>query len=415
LTGVPITLPFEANSLSHSRYRTELTDYPSIRLRNKEEKRLIQGHLWAFSNELVEIRKDLAPGSIVRLERENDGSLIGLAFYNHQSLIAARIISRKDAEINDEFWKARLSAAAKRREPLLGRRNAARLVHGESDFLPGLIIDRFNDVISFQIASVGFEVMKQDLIHYIDELWLPRVIVEKNQTNLRKLEGLDLITKVHKGDSSATEIIDELNTRYQLEIETGQKTGFFLDQMENRTAIRRFTKPGDRCIDLFANEGGFAINMALAGAESVLAVDASAQALQRTLANAEINGVKNNIQTEVADCFDFLKAHQAQYDVVVLDPPALVKSKKDLAAARKGYLQLNADSMRITKPEGILFTASCSHHVSRDMLLDVINDAARRSRRQVTVLEERGAGIDHPILLAMPETQYLKVFILRIH
>lgn len=392
-----------------------MTDYPILRLRNKEEKRLIQGHLWAFSNELVEIRKDLPAGTIVRLERENGGEPIGLAFYNPHSLIAARIISRKIEEVDDGFWKTRLQAAAERRAQLLSRRNAVRLVHGESDFLPGLIIDRFNDVISFQIASIGFEVIKENLVRHIDELWSPKAIVEKNQTNLRKLEGLELITKLHKGQDTSTQITDELSTRFELEIESGQKTGFFLDQMENRTAIRRYTKPGDECIDLFANEGGFALNMALAGAANVLAVDASAQALQRTKANADLNDVKDKVQTEVADCFDFLKAHQKQYDVVVLDPPALVKSKKDLAAARKGYLQINADSMRITKSEGILLTASCSHHVSREMLHDVILESARRSRRQVTVLEERGAGIDHPALMAMPETQYLKVFILRVH
>lgn len=392
-----------------------MTEYPILRLRNKEEKRLIQGHLWAFSNELVEVRKDLPAGSVVRLERENGGDLIGLAFYNPHSLIAARIISRKAVEVDDDFWKSRLLAAASRRQQLLTRRNAARLVHGESDLLPGLIIDRFNDVMSFQIASVGFEKIKTELVRYIDELWSPKAIVEKNQTNLRKLEGLDLITNVHKGADTSTQIADELGTRFELEIECGQKTGFFLDQMENRTAIRRFTKLGDECIDLFANEGGFALNMALAGAKSVLAVDASSQALQRTMANADLNDVRERMQTQAADCFDFLKAHQKQYDVVVLDPPALVKSKKDLAAARKGYLQLNSDSMRITKPEGILLSASCSHHVTRDMLHDVIQEAARRSRRQVTVLEERGAGIDHPVLMAMPETQYLKVFILRIH
>jgi len=392
-----------------------LTAYPSIRLRNKEEKRLLQGHLWAFSNELVEVRKDLAPGSIVRLERENDGALIGLAFYNPHSLIAARIISRTEVEINDEFWKSRLVAAASRRELLLGRRNAARLVHGESDFLPGLIIDRFNDIVSFQIASVGFEAMKSDLIRYIDELWSPVAIVEKNQTNLRKLEGLELITQVHKGEDTTTEITDELGTSFQLHIESGQKTGFFLDQMENRTAIRRFTNAESECIDLFANEGGFALNMAMAGARSVLAVDASEQALRRTEANAGHNGVRSKIQTEVGDCFDFLKAHQKQYDVVVLDPPALVKSRKDLHAARKGYLQLNADSMRITKPEGVLLTASCSHHVSREMLRELIQDAARKARRSISILEERGAGVDHPVSLAMPETEYLKVFILRVH
>ncbi|HYE76073.1 MAG TPA: methyltransferase domain-containing protein, partial [Blastocatellia bacterium] len=178
---------------------------------------------------------------------------------------------------------------------------------------------------------------------------------------------------------------------------------------------RKYVRPDDECIDLFCNEGGFALNLAAAGAKSVLGVDASESALEKTKINAELNNVSDRISTQAADCFDFLKSHQSKYDIVVLDPPALVKSKKDLHAARKGYLQLNSDSMRITKPEGILLSASCSHHVSRDMLFDVIAEAARRSRREITVLEERGAGIDHPILMAMPETQYLKVFVLRVH
>lgn len=392
-----------------------MNDYPRLRLRNKEEKRLYQGHLWAFSNELVEIRKDIEAGSIVRLERETDASFIGQAFYNPHSLIAARILSRKEVAIDRDFWLARLRTAATRRAQLLTRRNAARIVHGESDFMPGLIVDKFNDIVSFQIASVGFEKMKDELVSMIDEVFSPRVIVEKNETNLRKLEGLPLLMQVHKGDDSSTEIHDAAGTRYSLHIESGQKTGFFLDQMENRSTMRGYAKQGDECIDLFSNEGGFALNMALSGASSVLAVDASNTVLEKTKHNAELNNVAAQIGVELADCFDFLKAHQKQYDVVVLDPPALVKSRKDIAAARKGYVQINTDAMRITKPEGVLLTASCSHHLTRETFIDVIHEAAKRSRRQITVLEERGAGIDHPVLIAMPETHYLKVFILRVH
>jgi 23S rRNA (cytosine1962-C5)-methyltransferase len=200
-----------------------------------------------------------------------------------------------------------------------------------------------------------------------------------------------------------------------VQIESGQKTGFFLDQMENRSTMRDYVKAGDSCLDLFSNEGGFALNMALAGAASVVAVDASSAALEKTTRNAELNNVASSVTVTPGDCFDFLKANREQYDAVVLDPPALVKSRKDMSAARKGYVQINTDAMRITKPEGVLLTASCSHHVTRDMFLDVIHEAARRSKRHLSILEERGAGIDHPVLIAMPETQYLKVFILRVH
>lgn len=392
-----------------------MSNYPVLKLRKKEERRLQQGHLWAFSNELVDIRKDLEPGSIVRLEREADGAFVALCFYNPHSLIACRIVSRAEMELNESFFESQISRSIERRALLAKRRTGLRLVHGESDMLPGLIVDQFNDILSFQITSAGFEVRKQLIVDLLDRIVEPRVIVEKNTTSLRKLEGLPQIVQIHKGDEALTEITDSAGTRYLVDVIRGQKTGFFLDQMENRTTLRDYVREGDRCMDLFSNEGGFAINMALAGAAHVTAVDASAVALEKLRTNAELNLCSEKLLTVEADCFDYLKQASEQYDVVVLDPPALVKSKKDLPNAQRAYLQLNIESMRKTRPEGVLLTASCSHHLTRDLFLDVIREAGYRSRRTITILEERGAGIDHPLYMAMPETKYLKVFVLRVH
>jgi 23S rRNA (cytosine1962-C5)-methyltransferase len=217
------------------------------------------------------------------------------------------------------------------------------------------------------------------------------------------------------GNSGPILIHDAAGTKFHVDILQGQKTGFFLDQMENRTRLRDFVKSGDRVLDLFSNEGGFALNAALAGAKSVEAVDSSKTSLEKLLVNAETNGVAGKITVSESDVFDYLQQPQEPFDVVVLDPPALAKSRKDIIPARKGYIQLNTNAMKLVKPDGILLTASCSHHITRELLLDVISEASRRAHRAVTILEEHGAGIDHPVLAAMPETSYLKVFILRIH
>ena len=393
-----------------------MIDYPKLRIRKKEEHRLLAGHLWAFSNELVEIPKDIEAGAIVTLVREADGSLIGHAFYNPHSLIAARLLTRNVNEVIDEaFFAQRIAAAAAHRTLLLQRQNAARLVHGESDFLPGLIVDRFSDILSYQIVSAGFELRKEMIVSLLKELFQLRSIVEKNNSNLRKLEGLPLEEKIVDGSETQVEIHDAADTRYTIDVLTGQKTGFFLDQMENRVRVRDFIHQGDRVLDLFSNEGGFALNAALAGAKSVTAVDASRSALDKLIANAELNRIRECVTTEALDCFDYLQQSNDEFDLVILDPPALAKSRKDIHAAMKGYLALNTNAMKRIRPGGVLVTASCSHHISIEMLLDIIREAGSRARRAITILEERGAGIDHPILASMPETSYLKLFILRIH
>ena len=393
-----------------------MTSYPTLRLRKNEERRLLAGHLWAFSNELVEIPKDIAPGTIVTLVRERDDAPIGHAFYNPHSLIAARLLTQDVREVIDEgFFEQRIAQAASRRKLLLQRRNAARLVHGESDFLPGLIVDRFGDILSYQIFSVGFEARKETIEAILKKLFQPRSIVEKNNSNLRVLEGLPLEEKVVYGSETDARIHDAAGTRYAVDVLAGQKTGFFLDQMENRTRIRDFIRPSDRVLDLFSNEGGFALNAALAGAGSVIAVDASQGALDKLIANAELNGVRERITTQTGDCFDFLQQSEDEFNLIILDPPALAKSRKDIPNARKAYLALNSNAMKRIRPGGILVTASCSHHIPREMLLEIVREAGHKAHRAVTILEERGAGIDHPVLAAMPETSYLKVFFLGIH
>jgi 23S rRNA (cytosine1962-C5)-methyltransferase len=388
--------------------------YPKLRIRNKEELRLKRGHLWAFSNELLDLPKDLAPGTVVTLVRGRDGAPIGNGFYHPNSLISFRLLNWNAEEaIDTDFFERRIAEAAERRKLLSLRRNAYRIVHGESDFLPGLIVDRYGDVLACQMLSAGFDARKEMIFEILQKLFRPSAIVEKNNSHLRKLEGLSVEDSLVFGTDATTEIHDAAGTRYQIDVLAGQKTGFYLDQMENRVRVRDFIRPGSRVLDLFANDGGFAINAALAGAESVVAVDESASALERLQKNAAQNSV-SNISITKADCFGFLRESQHEFDVIILDPPALAKSKKDVGQAQRGYVSLNTNAMSRISRDGVLVTCSCSHHIDRERFLDILREASQRSGRSVTILEERGAGIDHPVFLAMPETSYLKCFILRI-
>ena len=355
-------------------------------------------------------------GTIVTLRREIDNQAIAHAFYNPHSLIAARVVTRNvGEEVDEAFFERRIRAAISRRSLLAQRRNAVRLVHGESDFLPGLIIDRFDDIVSFQCLSAGFDTRIDMLISILQRVLHPRAIVEKNDSHLRKLEGLPIRESMLVGSETTAHIFDEAGTKYAVDVLSGQKTGFFLDQMENRTRTRAYVAKGDSALDLFCNEGGFALNLALAGASHVVAVDSSKTALDHLASNAVLNGVSEKIKGIEADIFEYLKAPQDPFDVVVLDPPGLVRSKKEIATARKAYVNLNTNAMKLVKPEGILVTASCSHHIPSELFHEIIRESGRRAHRQITILEERGAGIDHPRLASMIETEYLKVLYIRVH
>jgi 23S rRNA (cytosine1962-C5)-methyltransferase len=389
--------------------------YPDIVISNRHERRLLKGHLWAFSNELKEIRKDIPSGSIVRLVRESGGKAFALAFYNPNSLISARIISRNpDKEIDSDFFRLRIKEAYTRRDFILKERNAVRIIHGESDFLPGLIVEKYNDILTFQITSAGMELQKDLIVTLLKEIFSPIAIIEKNMSHLRKLEGLPELEKIVFGTETETIIHDSNGIKFIVSLLKGQKTGFYLDQMENRTAFARYVKQNHTVLDLFSNEGGFALNAAARGAD-VVAIDASAEALLSASNNAKLNGISERFRTLESDCFDYLKANTEKYDAVILDPPSLLRSKKELMTAKKAYYNLHKNAMKGTKPEGILATASCSHHFTRELFLETIRDAASDTNRAVTILEERGAAADHPVLAMMPETEYLKMFILRVY
>jgi 23S rRNA (cytosine1962-C5)-methyltransferase len=389
--------------------------YPEIVIKNHHERRLLKGHLWAFSNELVDVRKDIPVGSIVTLIREFDKKPFALALYNPNSLISARILLRNTAAtIDKDFIKQRIAEAAARRKQLLNERNAVRLVHSESDLLPGLVIEKYGTLFTFQIVSAGMEEFKAEIIDAIKELFSPEAIIEKNSSHLRKLEGLDELEQLVFGSKTDTEITDRAGTTFSVSLLQGQKTGFYLDQMDNRPTIRRYISKDSSVLDLFCNDGGFALNAALAGAKSVIAVDASEEALKNLAKNIASNSITSEIKSVKADCFDYLKSNEQTYDLIVLDPPSLAKSKKHIATAMKAYTDLHRQAIRRLNPGGIIATASCSHNVSRGDFLETIRNAAGIEKKTAVILEEHGAAPDHPVLITMPETEYLKFFVIQI-
>ncbi len=390
-------------------------NYPTLRIKNKHQQRILGGHLWVFSNELIAVPKDIEPGSIVKLVQDKDNKPLGLAFYNPNSLICARIIARSpDQEITNDYIFGLISDAFNKRKYLFNERNAVRIVHGESDGLPGLIVEKYDNVITFQILSVGFEIRKEAIISILKDLFSPDSIIEKNRSHLRTLEGLEQIEEIVFGEKSAIEIYDGGGIRYNIDLIGGQKTGFYLDQMDNRFALRRYVPKGSLVLDLFSNHGGFGFHALRAGAEYVTAVDQSSSILSNLHHNANLNGLDQRIKTIETDGFEYMKSTKDMYDVIILDPPSLIRSKKQIKQAEHSYYALHRDALLHLNKDGIIATATCSHHFTREMFVEVIRRAGANTLRRVQILEERGAASDHPILVSMPETEYFKMFILQI-
>jgi len=383
-----------------------------IILRKNEERRIAAGHPWAFSNEIRETKGDPAIGDVVEL-RSAGGLLLGIGFYNPHSLIAFRLLSTTPVEINADFFRERIRQAQELRQEVAEGRTAYRVVHGEGDFLPGLVLDRFNDQLVVQTYAHGMDLRLDQICEASEAVFHPAAIVERNESPIRLLENLPLRKGVVRGSAVPTTIMEH-GLRYTVDILEGQKTGFFLDQAENRLALRRFCH-GARVLDCFCNDGGFSLNAAAGGAASVLGVDASASAVSRAEANAALNGVQG-VRFMKADVFELLASldpAEAQYDVVVLDPPAFTKSRKNVQTAKKGYRELQQGALRVLRKGGFLLTASCSHHIEPDVFLGIVDGAARESERRLQLLEWRAAAQDHPTLAAVPETRYLKFGIFR--
>ena len=377
-----------------------------IRLKNKEEKRIVAGHLWVFSNEIGKIEGTPRVGEVVEV-RSARNDLLGFGFYNPGTLISVRLFSKKFIEPDKKFYVERLSSALELRRRLFPS-NFYRLAYGESDFLPGLIIDRFDTLFSVQIFSAGIEMRKEMVIEAIKEIFSPDAIYERNESQTRLLEGLQQTKAVVHGEEKSVDY-DEDGVAFRINPYLGQKTGFYFDQRLNRIFSRRFAE-GAKVLDLYSNEGGFALNLARSGAASVRAVDASEQAIASVRSNAELNQLPN-IDAETSDVYDYLKRASAageKYDVVVCDPPSFTRNRKSVPAAKAAYRKLHEQLFGILRHEGILLTASCSHHIFRDTFEEVIASAAGRSGRTLQLLHRAGASPDHPILPSMPETEYLK-------
>jgi len=382
-------------------------------LKKNEDRRLLSGHPWIFSNEIRETKGSPAIGDIVEL-RAASGLLLGIGMYNPHSLIAFRLLSSVTEEIDGPFFRKRITAALALRRQLYPESESFRLVHGESDFLPGLVIDKYNNYLCVQTFSYGMDVRLSMICDVLEDLLHPDGIVERNESPLRLLEHLPQKKGVLRGSVQKT-VHHENGIQFLVDTLEGQKTGFFLDQRENRAVIRRFSKNA-RVLDCFCNDGGFALHAARGGALEVTGIDVSEEAVQRAAQNAVLNEVQN-VRFEKGDVFERLASVATEKpgdDVVVLDPPSFTKSRKTVPAARKGYKELHVNAIRSIREGGTLMTASCSHHIEQDLFLTIIREAAQKTGRKLQMLIWQGAAPDHPTLPSVPETHYLKFGVFRI-
>ncbi len=374
----------------------------------KKTKRLLSGHLWVFSNEIASRLSGYEPGEMVNL-LDRQGNFLGRGYINPRSLITIRLLTRRKQEINRRFLTERISDAIKYREDVLGDTSSCRLVFGEADLLPGIIVDKYNDLLVVQLLTAGAERLKDRVIDVLARLLNPSAVVMRNDSAYRTIEGLLEEKYVAMGEVKEMPLIREGDCRILVDVLEGQKTGFFLDQRDNRLAFSSLVKGGTG-LDLFSYSGAWAVHIARKGAR-VIAVDSSSRAVEMISRNAAINGLSERIEPVCADVFDFLDAERSEgrrYDFIVLDPPAFVKSKANLKQAIRGYRAINANAVAILKRGGFLATSSCSHHLTLEAFLEVIQYAARVNQRYLRIVELRSQGRDHPVLATMPETRYLK-------
>ncbi|WP_019557560.1 class I SAM-dependent rRNA methyltransferase [Thiomicrorhabdus arctica] len=390
----------------------------SLRLKKNEERRIQQGHMWVFSNEVDTVAtplKDFEAGQQVIIEASN-GKPLGMGFVNPNTLICARLLSRSaKLELNMKFLKKRIQAAQELREMHFDQ-PFYRLVFGDSDGLPGLVIDRFGDVFAVQITTAGMEVIKEDIVQVLENLYHPQAIVMKNNTPSRELEGLPLYEEVVYGEMPAELIIEENGVKFSIPVEGGQKTGWFYDHRMARGRLQTLVK-GKRVLDVFSYLGGWGVAAAVAGAEEVTCVDSSEFALDGVDINAALNGVAEKLVTIQGNAFDVLNAlrtDEQKFDVVIVDPPAFIKRKKDFKKGAEAYRRINEIAMRVLEKDGILVSASCSHHMTRDNLLTAVQSAARHIDRNVQLFEQGHQGPDHPIHPAIPETEYIKTLFFKV-
>lgn len=387
-----------------------------IRLRKNEDRRIRAGHPWVFSNEIDRIDGERGAGVAAELY-DAGGGFLGCGHYTPHSLIAFRLLTRQREDIDQAgFYEQRLRSALAHRRALYPDLQSFRAVHGESDFLPGLVVDRYGDCLSIQMLSAGMELRRGLILEALQQVFAPRGIIARNDVSVRGLEGLEEKVEVLAGEIPEAVEMEENGLRFLVDLRGGQKTGGFLDQKENHLLLRG-RSAGRHVLDCFCYSGSWAIHAASFGAASVLGIDISARAVAQATSNAALNGLGDRVTFEECDAFDRLRSlkHEGRrFGVVVMDPPAFVKNRRNIAEATKGYLTVNRRALELLEPGGYLITCSCSYHMGREPFREVLAAAARLARREVRLLATCSQAPDHPVLLSFPESEYLKCFVLQI-
>jgi len=398
---------------------------PTIRVNSRAARAIRGGRRWVYATDVEEF-PPAAPGSLVRVVYGR--RQVATGYFHPRSMIAVRVLTEDpDEEVDADLFARRIREAWRRRERLLPtlllpggqpeeRLRACRVVFGEADFLPALICDRFGEVLVVQLLALGLEPWREPITDALARTLKPGAIYERSDAPVRELEGLPRVAGLRRGSLPERVEIVEYGVRFQVDVERGQKTGHFLDQQENRVRVRELAR-GKRVLDAFAYTGGFGLHAARAGAREVLALDLSAEALELARENARLNGVEGRIAFRQANAFDELRRLEKlgeRFDLGVLDPPPFARSREALPGAYRGYKEINLRAMRLLVPGGILVTCSCSYHMTADLFLQCVREAAWDTNRRIGLIERRGAAPDHPVLLGAEESDYLKCLILEV-
>lgn len=392
----------------------------AVILKKGEGRTLKAGGMWVYDNEIASIQGSFENGDIVEVQ-DFDGYCMGCGFINTNSKITVRMLSRKkDTVIDEAFIRRRVRDAWNYRKETIDT-SSCRVIFGEADFLPGIVVDKFSDVLVVESLALGIDRWKLTIVEALKDILAEdgiriRGVYERSDAKVRLQEGMER-SKGFIGEPFDTKVeIQENGVRYMVDVEDGQKTGFFLDQKNNRAAIHRFCK-GKRVLDCFTHTGSFALNAGIAGAASVLGVDASQLAVDQAAENAALNGLQDRVRFQCADVFELLpqlEARGEQYDVVILDPPAFTKSRNSIKNAVRGYREINLRGLRLVRDGGYLVTCSCSHFMDPELFARTIREAATGAHRRLRQVEFRTQGCDHPILWAADQSYYLKFYIFQV-
>jgi 23S rRNA (cytosine1962-C5)-methyltransferase len=386
-----------------------------VHLKRKIANRIASGHPWIFANEVERVEENPEAGAIVEVYF-HDGKFVGKGYFNQQSQIIVRLLTHdKKTEINEQFFLNKIRECWNYRQKL-GYNENCRLVFGEADGIPQLIVDKFNDYFVIQTLALGIDVWKPAIVKALQTVFNPKGIFERNDVPVRELEGLPQQKGFLSQPFDTKIIINENGLKFHVDIENGQKTGYFLDQQDNRKAIQNIVKGAD-VLGAFTYTGTFEIHAAHYGAKSVLGLDISENAVEQANRNAELNGLQNIVRFEAANAFDVLKQwtkEEKRYDVVMLDPPAFTKSRANIQKAITGYKEINLRGMKLVKPGGFLVTSSCTNLVPPELFLQIIDMAAKDARRKIRQVTFQTQSSDHPIMWNMDNTQYLKFLIIEV-